>query len=86
MTIEIKNLPKLSFNTYNHQHWSKKKEFKDSLRWLMAASTKVKLKGGYDIYFDFHFKGRKLDTINVIQYCKIIDDQVVYEGNTIIRI
>ena len=74
MIIEIKGLTKLSFNTYNHQHWAKKKVFKDNLRWLVAASTPKKFKGGYSLDFHFYFKGRRLDTINVTHYCKVIED------------
>ena len=76
MTIEITNLTKLSFNAYNHLHWSKKKAFKDGIRLLVYNATKETFKGGYTLSFDFYFVGRKLDTINVFHYCKIIEDKL----------
>ena len=76
MIIEIKNLTKMSFNKYNHLHWAKKKAFKDDLRWLVTSATKKQFKGGYSLNFDFEFKGRRLDTINVAHYCKIIEDKL----------
>ena len=74
MIIEIKDIPKLSFNKYNHLHWTKKKQFKDTLRLLLLSTTKEQFKGGYTLSFDFYFVGRRLDTINVFHYCKIIED------------
>jgi len=76
MIIEIKNIPKLSFNKYNHLHWAKKKTFKDTLRLLVYNSTKETFTGGYTIEFYFYFTGRRLDTINVFHYCKIIEDKL----------
>lgn len=74
MIITIKNLTKLSFNTYNHLHWAKKKAFKDNLRVLVMVATRQRYTGGYKLNFSFTFKGRRLDTINVVHYCKIIED------------
>jgi len=76
MTIEIKDIPKLSFNKYNHYHWTKKKAFKDTLRLLVYNATKETFKGGYTINFTFYFVGRRLDTINVFHYCKIFEDKL----------
>tara|TARA_R110000851_G_scaffold274781_1_gene427343 strand:+ start:282 stop:611 length:330 start_codon:yes stop_codon:yes gene_type:complete len=76
MIIEIKDIPKLSFNKYNHLHWAKKKAFKDTLRLLVCSSTTKSFKGGYSLDFTFEFIGRKLDTINVFHYCKIIEDKL----------
>ena len=76
MIIEIKDIPKLSFNKYNHLHWAKKKAFKDTLRLLVRSSTKETFKGGYTLSFDFYFVGRRLDTVNVFHYCKIIEDKL----------
>ena len=72
--IEIKNIPKLSFNKYNHLHWTKKKQFKDTLRLLVLSSTKDVFKGGYNLDFMFYFEGRRLDRVNVFHYAKIIED------------
>ena len=74
MILEIPNIPKLSFNKYNHLHWTKKKTFKDDLRLLLLSVTNKKLSGGYELLFEFTFKGRRLDTINVVHYAKIIED------------
>ena len=76
MQIIIKNLTKLSFNKYNHLHWAKKKAFKDTLRLLVRSSTKETFKGGYTLNFDLYFIGRRLDTVNVFHYCKIIEDKL----------
>lgn len=76
MLIEIKDLTKLSFNKYNTMHWTKKKSFKDSLRLLVRAATKQTFTGGYSLNFKFEFVGRRLDTINVFHYCKIIEDKL----------
>jgi len=76
MIIEIKDLTKLSFNKYNSLHWAKKKQFKDALRLLVSSTTKQTFKGGYSLNFDFYFTGRRLDTINVFHYCKIIEDKL----------
>ena len=76
MVIEIKNLTKLSFNKYNSLHWAKKKQFKDNLRLLVQASCNKSFKGGYSLDFDFEFKGRRLDTVNVFHYAKIIEDKL----------
>lgn len=76
MIIEIKNLTKLSFNVYKNQHWTKQKKFKDNLRMLVGKSTKQTFKGGYTLDFQFYFTGRRLDTINVFQFCKIIEDKL----------
>lgn len=72
--IIINDIPKLSFNKYNHLHWSKKKVFKDTLKLILLRSTRSRFKGGYELQFNFTFKGRRLDTINVVHYCKIIED------------
>ena len=76
MKIEIKNLTKLSFNKYKNQHWAVQKQFKDTLRMLVSISTKETFKGGYSLNFEFEFVGRRLDTINVFHYCKIIEDKL----------
>mgnify|MGYP003658711476 CR=1 FL=1 len=76
MKIEIKNLTKLSFNKYKNQHWATQKTFKDTLRLLVRNSTKETFKGGYSLNFEFEFIGRRLDTINVFHYCKIIEDKL----------
>lgn len=76
MIIEIKDLTKLSFNVYKNQHWAKQKKFKDNLRKLVSKSTKLSFQGGYTLDFVFYFKGRRLDTINVFHYCKIIEDKL----------
>tara|TARA_R110002051_G_scaffold203962_1_gene270234 strand:- start:2208 stop:2432 length:225 start_codon:yes stop_codon:yes gene_type:complete len=72
MKIEINNLTKLSFNVYKNQHWAKQKQFKDTLRLLVGSSINKTFKGGYSLNFNFEFKGKRLDTINVFHYCKII--------------
>tara|TARA_R110000822_G_scaffold52887_1_gene136661 strand:+ start:38 stop:358 length:321 start_codon:yes stop_codon:yes gene_type:complete len=76
MQIEINNLTKLSFNKYKNQHWATQKQFKDTLRMLVHNSTKETFKGGYSLNFNFEFIGRRLDTINVFHYCKIIEDKL----------
>ncbi len=76
MKIEIKGLTKMSFNVYNNLHWAKKKVFKDSLRLLVLSSTSKTFEGGYSLNFSFEFKGRRLDTVNVFHYCKIIEDKL----------
>ena len=76
MQIEIKNLTKLSFNVYKNQHWTKQKKFKDALRMLVRSATKQTFTGGYSLNFMFEFTGRRLDTINVFHYCKIIEDKL----------
>ena len=76
MKIEIKDITKLSFNVYKNQHWAKQKAFKDTLRLLVRNSTKETFKGGYSLNFEFEFIGKRLDTINVFHYCKIIEDKL----------
>ena len=76
MIIEINNLTKLSFNQYNHLHWAKKKAFKDGLRLLVYNATKQTFEGGYTLSFEFYFVGRKLDTVNVFHFIKIIEDKL----------
>jgi hypothetical protein len=76
MKIEINNLTKMSFNVYNNLHWAKKKVFKDSLRALVLSSIDESFTGGYSLNFSFEFKGRRLDTVNVFHYCKIIEDKL----------
>lgn len=76
MIIEINNLTKLSFNKYKNLHWTKQKSFKDDLRLLVVASTRKTFEGGYSLNFEFEFVGRRLDTINVFHYCKIIEDKL----------
>ena len=76
MKIEINNLTKLSFNVYKNQHWAKQKQFKDTLRLLVGSSINKTFKGGYSLNFNFEFKGKRLDTINVFHYCKIIEDKL----------
>lgn len=80
-TITIKDLTKLSFNKYKNQHWATQKRFKDTLRVLVGSATKESFKGGYTLNFDFYFKGRRLDTINVFHYCKIIEDKLFEQDN-----
>lgn len=79
MIIEINNLKKLSFNKYNHLHWAKKKRFKDVLRLQVYDATKKQFKGGYSLNFTFYFVGRRLDTVNVFHYIKIIEDKLFKE-------
>ena len=42
----------------------------------MRSSTKEAFKGGYTLNFNFYFKGKRLDTVNVFHYCKIIEDKL----------
>ena len=77
--LEINNLTKLSFNKYNHLHWAKKKRFKDDLRLLVSSCTRKQFKGGYSLNFTFYFVGRRLDTVNVFHYIKIIEDKLFKE-------
>lgn len=79
--IEITDLTKLSFNVYKNQHWAKQKAFKDALRLLVSKSTKQSFEGGYTLDFTFYFKGKRLDTINVFHYCKIIEDKLFKQDN-----
>lgn len=81
MQITIKNLKKVSFNTYKNWHWTKQKEFKDMLRLSVHASCNKNFTGGYSLDFRFEFKGRLLDTINVFHYCKIIEDKLFKQDN-----
>ena len=81
MVIEIKNLPKVSFNVYNSMHWTKKKRFKDTLRLLVYDATKIKFKGAYTLDFTFYFTGSKLDTVNCFHYCKILEDKLFEQDN-----
>ena len=81
MKIEINNLPKVSFNEYNHFHWTKKKRFKDAIRLIMLSTTKKQFKGGYNLNFSFEFKGHKLDTINVVHYVKVAEDYLFKQDN-----
>lgn len=76
MEIQINNLKKVSFNTYKNWHWAKQKQFKDSLRLLTYNAYKGSFNGGYTLDFTFYFKGKRLDTINVFHYCKIIEDKL----------
>jgi len=81
MILEINNIPKVSFNVYNHLHWTRKKAFKDNLRLLLMSVTRVQLQGSYNLDFKFYFKGRKLDTINVTHIVKIIEDYLFKQDN-----
>tara|TARA_Y100000758_G_scaffold289344_1_gene242077 strand:+ start:1034 stop:1360 length:327 start_codon:yes stop_codon:yes gene_type:complete len=81
MEIEIKNLPKKSFNVYNNLHWANKKKFKDAIKLLVYNTTKKQFKGGYSLNFKFTFKGKLLDTVNVFHYCKIIEDSLFKQDN-----
>jgi len=81
MKFEINNIPKLSLNKYNNLHWTEKKKFKDIIKLMTMASTKIKLEDSYNLEFYFTFIGRKLDTINVAHYCKIIEDQLFKQDN-----
>lgn len=72
--LTIDKIPKLSFNKYNHLHWAGKKAFKDTLRLILLSTTKLRFKGGYDMQFNFTFTGKRLDTINVVHYIKIMED------------
>lgn len=74
--IIIRDIPKLSFNVYNSAHWTKKKLFKDTLRILLLSASKLKLKGGYSLKFDFYFKGKVIDSVNTFHYCKIFEDVI----------
>ena len=76
MKIEVKGLKKMSFNVYKNLHWAKQKAFKDNLRILVMSTTSKQFKGGYSLNFTFEFKGKRLDTINVFHYCKIIEDKL----------
>lgn len=74
--IEIKEIPKVSFNVYNNYHWTKKKKFKDEIRLLVDKYFKEEITGSYNLDFTFYFKGRRLDRVNVFHYAKIIEDKL----------
>ena len=76
MKIIIENIPKVSLNTYINWSWHKRKPFKDTLRILLKGAFKEQLNGGYTLDFIFHFKGRKLDTVNAFHYAKIFEDAI----------
>ena len=77
MKITINNIPKLSFNVYNHLHWTKKKQFKDTLRLIVKSETNnLKLDGGYTLDFTFYFKGKLFDKVNTVHYMKCIEDTI----------
>ena len=81
MKIEINNLPKVSFNVFNNYHWTKKKAFNDTLHLILLSTSRKQFKGGYDLNFSFEFKGKGLDTINVVHYCKKIEDYFFKQDN-----
>lgn len=76
MRIEIFDLPKVSFNVYNHLHWAKKKQLKDIVRMLVTVAYKGEIKERYNLDFIFYFKGRRLDRVNVFHFVKIIEDKL----------
>jgi len=79
--IEINNLQKVSFNVYNNLHWVFKQKFKDNLQIALLTASRKKYKGAYDLNFEFWFTGKKLDTINVVHYCKKIEDYFFDQDN-----
>lgn len=79
--IIINNLPKLRFNAYNNLHWAKKMKFKQDLHYLLQTVTRKQYTDAYNLDFQFFFTGRKLDTINVLHYCKKIEDYLFEEDN-----
>jgi len=74
MKIEIKDLDKVSYNVFSRWHWTKKNAFNTKLKWQIRAVTNKQLTGGYNLDFEFTFKGRRLDTINVVHFIKAFED------------
>jgi len=81
MVVTIEDIPRLSLNVYLRQHWAKQKKFKDTMKILTRRATRARLTGGYTIKFNFYFVGKRLDTINVVHYCKVIEDTLFKQDN-----
>lgn len=63
-------------------HWSNKKKFKDLMRSkTMYASNGLALKSGWNLDFTFYFMGRKLDSVNIFHYVKVIEDTIFIEDS-----
>jgi hypothetical protein len=48
---------------------------------MTRMAAKRTLSGAYSIKFSFYFTGKKLDTINVVHYCKVIEDTLFKQDN-----
>lgn len=76
----VKDIPKVSYNAYNNYHWTKQKKFKDQIKEILQQNNLPKLDSkGYNLFFEFYFKGRKIDTINVGHYVKRVEDYLFTE-------
>lgn len=77
--IVLKDMPKVSLNAwYASQHWTKRKQIKDTYAWLIKSKVKGKFSKDkqYEVDYVFGFKKNPLDVTNVVGMAKLVEDQL----------
>ena len=83
MQIILKSLTKISLNEwYSGNHWTKRKQIKDSYFWIIKSQFKDTLSkvDKYIVEYEFIFKTRQLDASNTIAMVKMIED-IIFEDD-----
>lgn len=83
MQIILKNLTKISLNDwYAGNHWTKRKQIKDTYYWIIKSQFKETLSkvGKYIVEYEFVFKSHPLDASNTIAMVKMIED-IIFEDD-----
>ena len=83
MEILLRGMTKISLNEwYAGNHWTKRKQIKDSYRWLIRSQFKNVLPKAaqYVVEYEFCFKTRPLDATNTIAMIKMIED-IIFEDD-----
>ena len=84
MKIILNDLPKISLNKwYSGNHWTKRKEIKDTYKLIVKSQFKEVLSKGeiYNVTYEFGFKSRPLDTTNTCAMLKLIED-IIFEDDS----
>ena len=83
MEIILRDLPKISLNEwYAGNHWTKRKQIKDTYLWLIKSQFKGLFKkvDKYIVSYEFCFKTRPIDATNTIAMVKMIED-IIFEDD-----
>lgn len=81
--IILDSLPKISLNEwYAGKHWSKRKQLKDTYKWIVKSQYKgvFSKNNKYRVHYHFYFKTRPLDALNCSAMIKIIED-IIFEDD-----
>jgi hypothetical protein len=83
MTIELRDLPKVSLNhLFGRMHWTKREKLIDTYKWIIRSQTTKKFYKPCNVSYSFTFKNNPLDCTNCSAMIKILEDCLFVDDST----